>query len=150
MSFSEHAVAVLRERGYKVTRPRRQVIEAIDSAEGAMSPVDIGRMMEGNAKHLDQVTIYRVINLLCSLNLVHRVFSRGGYVRCDLLEEEGCHRFLVCRGCGSLQEFRDEALCRQESEAARRLGFRAEHHVTESPGLCQGCRQSCHEGGAGD
>ncbi len=140
MSFTEHAVAVLRERGYKVTRPRRQVIEAIGRAEGAMSPNDIGRMMEDGGRHLDQVTIYRVINLLCSLNLVHRVFSRGGYVRCDLLEEEGCHRFLLCRGCGSLQEFRDEALCRQESEAARKLGFRAEHHVTESSGLCRDCR----------
>ncbi len=141
MSFTEHAVAVLREKGYKVTRPRKQVIEAIGRAGGAMSPSDIGKLMEGGGQHLDQVTIYRVISLLCTLNLVHRVFSRGGYVRCDLQEEEGCHRFLVCRGCGSLQEFRDEALCRQESEAARKLGFRAEHHVTESSGLCRDCRE---------
>ncbi len=139
-TFTEHAVSVLRQRGYRVTRPRQQVIEAIGRAGGAMSPNEIGRMMEEAGKHLDQVTIYRVVNLLCSLNLVHRVFSRGGYVRCDLLEEEGCHRFLVCRGCGGLQEFRDEALCRQESEAARKLGFRAEHHVTESSGLCGDCR----------
>jgi len=57
-----------------------------------------------------------------------------------LQEEEGCHRFLVCRGCGHLQEFRDEALCRQESQVAQKLGFQAEHHVTESSGLCKDCR----------
>ena len=140
MSFTEHAVDVLRQRGFKVTGPRKQVIEAIGKAEGAMSPYDIAKMMEEGGQRLDQVTIYRVINLLCSLNLVHRVFSQGGYVRCDLLEEEGCHRFLVCRGCGSLQEFRDEALCRQESKAARKLGFHSEHHVVESSGLCKDCR----------
>jgi Fe2+ or Zn2+ uptake regulation protein len=140
MSFTEYAVKALRDGGYKVTKPRKQVLEAIEKAEGPMSPYDIGKMMEEERKHLDQVTIYRVINLLCSLNLVHKVFSRGGYVRCDLLEEEGCHRFLICRGCGNLQEFRDEALCNQENQIAQKMGFRAEHHVTESSGLCKDCR----------
>jgi Fe2+ or Zn2+ uptake regulation protein len=140
MSFTEYAVKALRDGGYKVTNPRKQVLEAIEKAEGPMSPYDIGKMTEEEGKHLDQVTIYRVINLLCSLNLVHKVFSRGGYVRCDLLEEEGCHRFLVCRGCGNLQEFRNEALCNQESQIAQKMGFQAEHHVTESSGLCKDCR----------
>jgi Fe2+ or Zn2+ uptake regulation protein len=140
MSFTEYAVKALRDGGYKVTNPRKQVLEAIEKAEGPMSPYDIGKMTEEEGKHLDQVTIYRVINLLCSLNLVHKVFSRGGYVRCDLLEEEGCHRFLVCRGCGNLQEFRNEALCNQENQIAQKMGFQAEHHVTESSGLCKDCR----------
>jgi Fe2+ or Zn2+ uptake regulation protein len=140
MSFTEYAVRALRDGGYKVTKPRKQVLEAIEKAAGPMSPYDIGRAMEGQGEHLDQVTIYRVINLLCSLNLVHKVFSRGGYVRCDLLEEEGCHRFLVCRGCGNLQEFRNEALCNQENQIAQKMGFQAEHHVTESSGLCKDCR----------
>jgi Fe2+ or Zn2+ uptake regulation protein len=141
MSFTEYAVKALRDGGYKVTNPRKQVLEAIEKAEGPMSPYDIGKMTEEEGKHLDQVTIYRVINLLCSLNLVHKVFSRGGYVRCDLLEEEGCHRFLVCRGCGNLQEFRNEALCNQENQIAQKMGFQAEHHVTESSGLCRDCRE---------
>jgi Fe2+ or Zn2+ uptake regulation protein len=140
MSFTEYAAKALRDGGYKVTKPRKQVLEAIEKAAGPMSPCDIGRAMEGQGEHLDQVTIYRVINLLCTLNLVHKVFSRGGYVRCDLLEEEGCHRFLVCRGCGHLQEFADEALCQQEDQIARKLGFQSEHHVTESSGLCKDCR----------
>ena len=141
MSFTEYAVKALRDGGYKVTNPRKKVLEAIEKAEGPMSPYDIGKMTEEEGKHLDQVTIYRVINLLCSLNLVHKVFSRGGYVRCDLLEEEGCHRFLVCRGCGNLQEFRNEALCNQENQIAQKMGFQAEHHVTESSGLCRDCRE---------
>jgi len=141
MSFTEYAVKALRDGGYKVTNPRKQVLEAIEKAEGPMSPYDIGKMTEEEGKHLDHVTIYRVINLLCSLNLVHKVFSRGGYVRCDLLEEEGCHRFLVCRGCGNLQEFRNEALCNQENQIAQKMGFQAEHHVTESSGLCRDCRE---------
>jgi Fe2+ or Zn2+ uptake regulation protein len=140
MSFSEYAVKTLRDKGYKLTKPRKLVVEAIGKAEGPMSPYEIGREMEEKGQHLDQVTIYRVINLLSSLNLVHKVLSRNGFIRCDLLEEGGCHRFLVCRGCGNLKEFADEALCQQEDRIAQKLGFKAEHHLTESSGLCQRCR----------
>jgi Fur family zinc uptake transcriptional regulator len=140
MHFVKHSIAVLRSRGYKVTRPRKEVLQAVEKARVPVSPYDIGRIMEQRGRHLDQVTIYRVLDLLCSLNLVHKVLSRGGFVKCGLLDRPGCHRFLVCRRCGELQEFSDEALCYQESQIARSLGFQPEHHLTESSGLCRRCR----------
>jgi Fur family transcriptional regulator, zinc uptake regulator len=140
MSFVKYSIRVLRSKGYKVTRPRKEVLETVESATGPVSPYDISRMVQQRGKHLDHVTIYRVLDLLCSLNLVHKVLSRGGFVKCGLLDEPGCHRFLVCRECGVLQEFTDEALCYQESQIARRMGFYPEHHLTESSGLCQRCR----------
>ncbi len=140
MSFVRHSIAVLRSRGYKVTRPRKEVLEAVEKSIVPVSPYEIGRMMERRGKHLDQVTIYRVLDLLCSLNLVHKVLSRGGFVKCGLPDSPSCHRFLVCRRCGELQEFSDETLCFQESQIARSMGFQPEHHLTESSGLCQRCR----------
>ena len=140
MSFVKYSIQVLRSKGYKVTRPRKEVLETVERASAPVSPYDISRMVQQRGKHLDQVTIYRVLDLLCSLNLVHKVLSRGGFVKCGLLDEPGCHRFLVCRECGVLQEFTDEALCHQESQIARRMGFYSEHHLTESSGLCQRCR----------
>src|SRR4030042_2353974 len=140
MSFVKYSIQVLRSKGYKVTRPRKEVLEAVESATAPVSPYDISRRVQQQGKHLDHVAIYRVLDLLCSLNLVHKVLSRGGFVKCGLLDEPGCHRFLVCRECGVLQEFTDEALCYQESQIARRMGFYPEHHLTESSGLCQRCR----------
>ena len=32
MSFVEYSIKVLRSRGYKVTRPRKQVLEAIEKS----------------------------------------------------------------------------------------------------------------------
>lgn len=139
MSFVEHSIAVLRSGGYKVTKPRRQVLQVVAEANGPVSPYDIGKMMADRGEHLDHVTIYRVLNLLISLNLVHKVLSRGGFVKCELPGASGCHRFLLCRNCGVLQEFSDEALCRQESSIAQGFGFRAEHHLTECYGLCREC-----------
>jgi Fe2+ or Zn2+ uptake regulation protein len=140
MSFVDQSIAVLRSKGYKVTRARRQVLRAVEAAGEPVSPYEIEKMMEERGEHLDHVTVYRVLSLLNSLNLVHKVMSKGGFVKCDLLGTAGCHRFLLCRNCGGLQEFCDEALCRQESSIAQRFGFRAEHHSTECSGLCRHCR----------
>lgn len=140
MSFVEYSIQVLRSRGYKVTGPRREVLEVVQSATEPVSPYDISRLVQQRGRHLDHVTIYRVLRLLSSLNLVHKVLSRGGFVKCGLLDEPGCHRFLVCRQCGVLQEFTDEALCYQESQIAQKMGFHSEYHLTESSGLCRHCR----------
>ena len=96
-------------------------------------------MREG--KYLNHVTIYRILDLLCSLNLAHKMLSGGGFVKCSLDAVEGCHRFMVCQDCGAIQEFADEGLCQKENEFARNLGFHTEHHLSEFSGLCSRCHK---------
>ncbi|MBI2855064.1 MAG: transcriptional repressor [Chloroflexi bacterium] len=138
--FVKSALKVLRSAGHRITRPRRLVLEALGSREAPMSPYDLQKLLQEGDEHLDVVTIYRVLELLQELNLVHKVLSVGGYVRCRLEDGNGCHGYLVCRSCGRLQEFSDESLCRKEDELAARLGFHAEHHLSEFSGLCAGCQ----------
>ena len=143
MSFVGDSLRVLRARGYRITQPRQRVLEVLETADKPLSPYEIQKMVKQQDRHLDAVTVYRVLELLCALNLAHKVVSRGGFVRCVLGEEEGCHHYLVCRRCGVLREFADRALCLQENATAERLGFQAEHHLTEFSGLCVNCRQGC-------
>ncbi len=102
-------------------------------------------MLEANGEHLNHVTIYRILDLFRSLNLAHKVLLLNGFVKCSLGEKDGCHRFLVCRECGALREFADEALCDEEKEIARDVGFLTEQHLAESVGLCRNCRKDRHE-----
>ncbi len=134
-------IEVLRNQGYKITRPRKQVLEALEHTETPLSPYEIQKLLHEEGKHLDHVTIYRILDLFCALNLVHRVWSLGGFVKCTLGDEEGCHRYMICRNCGALQEFADKALCERENKVAKRLGFHAEYHASEFSGLCSHCRK---------
>ena len=115
------------------------VLEALEKVEKPLSPYNIQKLLRKQGKYLNHVTIYRVLDLFCRLNLAHRVLSSGGFVRCSLGTMEGCHRFMVCHHCGALQEFTDEGLCRDESEFARSLGFHTEYHLCESSGVCADC-----------
>jgi Fur family transcriptional regulator, zinc uptake regulator len=132
-------VRILRDRGYKATRQRKLVLQMLDEAQGPLSPYDIRDTLRARGKYLNHVTIYRVLDLLCNLNLVHKMPSSGKYVRCSLHFEEGCHRFLICQSCGTVCEFADKELCREENEFARVFGFHTEHHLSEFLGLCSRC-----------
>ncbi|MBC8512217.1 MAG: transcriptional repressor [Dehalococcoidia bacterium] len=135
----QDSIRVLRARGYKVTQPRKQVLKVLAEAEKPVSPYDIQKILQEKGQHLNHVTIYRILDLFCLLDLAHRILLLGGFVKCTLGDKEGCHRFMVCRHCGGLQEFADKALCEEENEIAQDLGFCAEHHFSEFFGVCSKC-----------
>ncbi len=137
--FTKHAIRVLRAGGHRITRQRRLVLEALSGKQEPASPYELQKTIKEHGEHLDHVTIYRIVELLEQLNLIHRVLSVGGFIRCTLGQGNGCHGYLVCRNCGGLQEFADESLCHKEDEVAANLGFQAERHVAEFSGLCAHC-----------
>jgi Fur family zinc uptake transcriptional regulator len=140
MSEFQHAIQVLRASGHKVTQPRKQVLRVLDGAQEPVSPYEIQKILEGNGKHLNHVTIYRILDLFCDLNLAHKVLLLNGFVKCTLGKKEGCHRFMICRQCGALREFADKALCEEENEIAQDLGFHSEQHFSEFSGICSNCQ----------
>ena len=140
MSEFQRAIQVLRASGYKVTQPRKQVLRVLDGAQEPVSPYEIQKILEGNGKHLNHVTIYRILDLFCDLNLAHKVLLLNGFVKCTIGKKEGCHRFMICRECGALREFADKVLCEEENEIAQDLGFHTEQHFSELSGICSDCQ----------
>jgi Fur family zinc uptake transcriptional regulator len=136
----QSSLQILRRSGHKVTQPRKLVLRVLAQAEKPVSPYDIQETLKKEGVHLNHVTIYRILDLLCSLRLAHKVLLFNGFVLCNLGEKEGCHRFMVCRECGALKEFADKGLCEEETEIARELGFRTEQHFSEVSGVCAECQ----------
>jgi len=133
------SIQLLQAHGYKITRPRIQVLEILDQAQKTVSPYEIQSLLLQQGKYLNHVTIYRTLDLLCRLNLAHRVLSSGEFVKCSLGNIEGCHRFMVCRRCGAVQEFADERLCQEEKAFAQNFDFHTEYHLSGASGLCSDC-----------
>jgi Fe2+ or Zn2+ uptake regulation protein len=139
--MARYPLQILQARGYKVTKPRKLVLEALEDNERPLSPYEIQRFLRQRGKRLNHVTIYRVLDLLCRLNLAHKVLSRGGFVKCHLDAGEGCHHLMVCHDCGAIREFASVALCQEEDKFVQRLGFQTEQHFSEFSGLCLHCRR---------
>jgi len=135
----DHSLDVLRSNGYKITQPRRKVLDILDQVEKPLSPYGIQKLLQEDGSYLDHVTIYRILDLLCTLKLVHRVLSVGGFMKCTLGDKQGCHRYMICRICGDLQEFAEIKLCEMENKVAGKFGFHPEYHLTEFSGVCSNC-----------
>jgi Fe2+ or Zn2+ uptake regulation protein len=149
MSYTDEALALLSARGYRMTKPRRRVLETLERSTTPLSPYEVAERIQQVGERADAASIYRIFQTLEANGLVHRVLASGKYRRCELAPEEDCHRHqaqhchhnLVCRGCGRIQEFHCPGMDLVEQVVAGQLGFRIESHALEFTGLCTGCQE---------
>ncbi|MDB5099576.1 MAG: fur [Cyanobacteria bacterium RYN_339] len=148
MTYADSALQILRDRGFRQTKPRRMVLETLDVAEVPLSPYEIAdRIKEGGNKG-DVVSVYRILQALEDNNLVHRVLANGKYRKCHLAPEDECkrhqtqhcHHNLVCRACGKVEEFHCPGMDLVEQLLAAQSSFQIERHALEFNGLCPTCK----------
>lgn len=140
MSYVKEAFDRLRERGFRITTPRRQVLELLDGEDRAQSPYDIRNRLGERGIRMDVVTVYRVLEVLERLGLVHRVYSTGGFVRCRRSDLEGHHHHLVCTACARVTEITGDRVDGMVARVERDSGYRVAGHILEMYGLCRTCR----------
>ncbi len=144
VDFENYANQVLAKFGYKKTPNRSLILRALAETQKPLSAYDIQNVFEGEAK-LNVVTVYRTLELLESLGLIHKVVATDGYYPCafkdaDLSDTD--HGFLVCRSCEHVEEFIDEHHCKgSEKTLAQAKGFSCEKHIQEVVGLCASCQR---------
>ncbi len=133
------ALSAMRAAGLKDTLTRRAVLEVLAAASSPLSPAEIAKLATERGKPVNLVTVYRIIEALASLGVVHRHPCSGAFTLCQLDSFGGHHGFLHCHDCGKTQEFRSEALCAVEKGIASAAGFTSQSHVAEIVGVCRDC-----------
>jgi Fur family transcriptional regulator, zinc uptake regulator len=138
--YAEYAVNRLRELGFRITRGRRLIVDALERTERPISPYGLHDLLAARGESVDTVSIYRTLETLESNGLAHRVAFSGGYLPCRLEEEVGCHHHLICRQCGKVEEVHCPGMTTVEQGAAQASSFRIERHLVEFVGLCPACQ----------
>lgn len=147
MPYAEDALRILKSRGYRITQPRRKVLELLERTDRALSPYEIKDLLDAAGDRVDTVSIYRILECLEENQLIHRVLTSGKVHKCDLSieehceldQEDHCHHNLICRVCGVIEEVHCPGLERMEAELARQAAFTIETHHLEFSGLCRKC-----------
>ncbi|MDB5099575.1 MAG: fur [Cyanobacteria bacterium RYN_339] len=146
-SYPDGALAMLKARGYRVTKPRRLVLEALDQARAPLSPYEVAQHLRLVGERADAASIYRIFHTLEANGLVHRIIANGKYRKCQLAPEDECerhqtqhcHHSLVCRVCGRIEEFHCPGLNLVEQAIAAQTRFAIESHALEFAGVCDQC-----------
>ena len=137
-----HALA---RRGYRLTRPRRAVLEAVARAQ---EPVTVGAIHEAiGGRRANLVSVYRTVNLLSAIGLLRVLHGGVGRreARYELNEPfSGHHHHLVCQACGRIEDVAgclipDDDLARVSRRLLRLRRFRVTEHDLRLLGTCQTC-----------
>src|SRR5271166_3978410 len=87
------------------------------------------------------ITVYRALEFLIALGLVHRIASRNAFLACVNNHRTGALvAFLICEGCGAVGEAPATTVGQSLTAAARSAGFTPRMSVVEITGLCAHCR----------
>lgn len=130
----------LSQAGWRVTTPRRVVMQVLQRAGRPLSPQEIYARGRRIHRSLGLVSVYRSLEVLERVGLVRRVHQES---RCDgyVLASPGHYHVLICRRCQRTVEFPGaEDLRGLIARLEEQTGFRVEDHLLQLIGLCASCQ----------
>jgi Fur family transcriptional regulator, zinc uptake regulator len=136
------AEAACRERGVRLTPIRRKVLQALFADHRPLGAYDIAEALGGEAgRRLAPITIYRALDFLMEQGLVHRLASRNAFIACPHGHQpQDLVAFLICEGCGGVDEIASPGVAGAVDEVMRRERFEPRSQLLEISGLCGHCR----------
>jgi Fur family ferric uptake transcriptional regulator len=136
---SQHS---LRERGVRLTRQRRILLELIDKSGLHLDAESLYQMAKEQDPKLNRVTVYRTLKMLKEGGLVDELdlahFEGEKHYYETRLKQEHAH--VICLRCGRVEEFFGEPLQVLREQVKSQFGFEIAFARTEVGGYCSHCQ----------
>jgi Fe2+ or Zn2+ uptake regulation protein len=129
----------LQASGYRLTGPRRAIVEIMAASPRALGPMDVFDLGRKDYPGLGLVTVYRTLEKLEALGLVQRVHQPNG-CHMYLPATHGHEHLLLCTVCGRAEVFSGDDLGTLIDGIAGRSGYEIHEHLLQLFGLCGECR----------
>jgi Fe2+ or Zn2+ uptake regulation protein len=137
-STVDGVLALVRERGGRVTSARRLLLEALFDAAGHRTAEELAGTVQAQAPDVHISTIYRNLDDLEQLGVVVHAHLGHGPAMYHLAAS--AHGHLVCHGCGAVIEAPDDLFGGLLSAARSRFGFVIDPRHFAVLGRCRRCR----------
>lgn len=122
-----------------LTRNQQLVFDALIDAAAPMTAYEILDALR-DAGFRAPLQVYRALDKLKGLGLVHRLESLNAFVACaEPHHHKGATVFAICDNCGDTQEFTDDAVANRLERRADEQAFTLQRATVELHGLCRRC-----------
>ncbi len=127
-----------------LTKNQSLVLEALRKAK---YPVGAYELLDQLREHglKAPLQIYRTLDQLIELKIVHRLESLNAWTLCCDAEHDATPVFAICNDCGNVREYFDETLSSNIANISRQSGFVADRSIIEIHGRCDQCEPSQDE-----
>jgi Fur family zinc uptake transcriptional regulator len=138
-----HAEQVCRLRAQKLTPMRRQVLEVLLSSHRPLGAYELIDELAKSMPRPAPITVYRALDFLMEIGLVHRIESRNAFLACGHDHDSAATvAFLICDACGLVGEIPAAPLAQALNAAAQATGFAPKLSVVEMTGTCAHCQNA--------
>lgn len=140
MSCHKDALSALKEAGYRLTPQRAMILEAVHHLGDHVTAEQILTYVEERYPVVDQSTVYRTLDLLSDLGIVHTLSVSGQPTEYEV--EEKPHHHLICRKCGSVTAVPTDHFDDVYETLLQIYGFTADLNHLAITGCCASCRSA--------
>lgn len=133
-----------KQAGVKATQKRMEIFYTLVLAKRALSPYELAHFCESDfSLSIPVVSIYRTLDLLVSVNLVHKLDLVNKYIACAHLDCQSAHphsQFLICNVCQKVTEIHvPHAITTALNKHILQHGFQLKSPQYEFQGICREC-----------
>lgn len=133
---------ILKEKGYKFTKQRQRVFEAVVQNDGEhLNSQEIYELVRSKDPEIGVATVYRTLALLEEMGLIYGVDFEDGFRRYEIAKDHEQHRHhhLICLECGMIREVQEDLLGAIEEAIAEKNSFKVINHRVKFYGYCAKC-----------
>lgn len=138
------ASLVCQRQNKRLTEQRRQILSLILETQSPATAYQLlDELKQTHQPNAQPPTIYRALEFLLDVGLVHRIEANNTYLACDHIQcahEHQPTQFLLCDVCGGATEttVKPEQIQAMEESAAQ-YGFVLNKRSLELHGTCEHC-----------
>ena len=141
ITTADDTLRQLQERGYRITEPRRSVLDAACTWNGAFTADDMLQHLDATPSPVGRATVFRTLDLLVQegvLDRLHRPDGCHSYILS--IGHDLHHHHLICSDCGTVVQFEGCSVDAMLGELSRQTNFRISGHWLEVFGVCAACQ----------
>lgn len=138
----DEVIRRLQRVGYRITGPRRTLLDTLEQLQGHFTVEQVREALP-TGHSIDLSTIYRTLELLCSLGVLHGLVGSSP-TEYEHVQEP--HHHLVCRECGEVRVLADHHFSELLDHLLEEHAFVADLTHLAIPGHCLPCQRTLLEG----
>ncbi len=138
------AKSVCECKGIKFTSLRERVFRSIAASHKAIGAYDIIEIVAQDGKRIAPISMYRILDALSEIGLIHRLESQNSYFACHSQHNSDANDcrsqvFLICKNCDTVVEIEAPEIGAAVQDAANSADFQLHEALLEIAGLCKHC-----------
>jgi Fur family ferric uptake transcriptional regulator len=142
-AWREHATSSLTRGGFRAGAARLRVVDALAQRDCCATAQELADELRHGGRPVGIASVYRALELLDRLGLVHRLDVGDGTARYEAALAGGeHHHHVVCDRCGRVEQFTDASLERAITALQARLDYAIDQHDVVLRGRCPQCGDS--------